>query len=65
LTSERLRRWHKMLFLVWIGPGNVTSVALVLFTGQKIILVWNLVVSMYTVAMEHFLGMRNEDQNDS
>lgn len=63
MSSDKIRKWHKRLFILWMGPGNAASIALVLFTGQKIILVWNLIVSMYTVAMEHFLGMRNEDSN--
>jgi hypothetical protein len=61
LNSDHIRAWHKKLFLAWMIPGNVISVSLVVLTSQKIILVWNLVVSMYTVAMEHFLGMRNEE----
>jgi hypothetical protein len=64
VSSETLRKWHHRLFLFWMVPGNLISITLVLLSGQKIILVWNLVVSMYTVSMEHFLGMRQEEQND-
>lgn len=63
MNSDQLRKWHKRLFLLWVGPGNVISITLVLLTGQKVILVWNLVVSMYTVGMEHFLGMRQEESS--
>jgi hypothetical protein len=62
LSNETLHRWHKRLFWLWIGPGTVVSVILVLLTGQKTILIWNLIVSMYTVSIEHFLGMRQEKE---
>lgn len=61
MNSDVIRKWHKRLFVLWMGPGNAISITLVLLTGTKVILIWNLVVSMYTVSMEHFLGMRNED----
>lgn len=64
MNSDTLRKWHHRLFIFWMVPGNIISITLVLLTGQKTILVWNLVVSMYTVSMEHFLGMRQEAQAD-
>jgi hypothetical protein len=43
-----------------MGPGLAVSVVCVLFTSQKVILIWNLVLSLYTIGMEHFLGRRQE-----
>lgn len=62
MTAKHLHAWHKRLLVFWLGPGNVISITLVFLTGTKIILVWNLIVSMYTVAMEHFIGSRQEKE---
>jgi hypothetical protein len=63
MTSDELKQWHKRLLFIWGGPGLAISVALVLLTSQVWVLVWNLILSIYTVLMEHYLGMRAEDQN--
>jgi hypothetical protein len=53
-------KWHTRLLIIWMGPGLAVSVACVLFTSQKVILIWNLILSLYTIGMEHFLGRRQE-----
>lgn len=60
LTSEQIARWHKRLYWFWVGPGVVISVVLAVFTSTLVVLIWNLVLSQYTIAMEHFLGRRQE-----
>jgi hypothetical protein len=60
MDTETTKRWHKRLLLIWAGPGLCVSILLALFTSQKVVLVWNLAVSIYTILMEHFLGWRQE-----
>lgn len=57
-----MHRWHSRLFWFWVGPGLAISVLLALYTSTLVVLIWNLALSQYTIAMEHFLGRRQEEQ---
>lgn len=64
MTSEDIQRWHNRLLIAWGGPGMALSVVLVLVAGTKVILIWNLAISVYTILMTHYLGRRQEQDND-
>lgn len=59
-----VHRIHKHLLVVWCVVGFPVSIALVFLTSQKWILVWNLALSIYTIVMEHALGMRQERKDE-
>lgn len=61
VTSDTLKRFHGRMLGLWAGPGLCISVILALFAGVKVVLIWNLAISVYTVCTEHFIGWRQED----
>lgn len=56
MTSEQIKRWHKRLFLLWVMPGLPISVIL------RNSVLWVVVLSLYTILMEHFIAWRQEKQ---
>lgn len=62
MSKEALHKLHKRMLVVWAGPGLTVSVLLALFASTKVVLIWNLVLSIYTVLMEHFIGARQEQE---
>lgn len=63
--SQRVRTVHKWAFWLWAGLGIpvATVLTVVYHKSLIIILLINLVMSGYTILMQHALGMRQEDSD--
>lgn len=46
--------------MFWAGPGLAVSIALGLWGNLLAVLLWNLSLSIYTIALQHALGCRQE-----
>jgi hypothetical protein len=57
MSAERLRKIHKLLFIIWCVPGIPLSIVL------RNSVAWVVFLSVYAVVMEHFIGWRQEHAN--
>lgn len=56
MNASTLKKAHKWLFWLWVMPGLPISVYL------RDSVAWVMVLSIYTILMEHLIGWRQEDE---
>lgn len=56
MRASSVKRIHKWAFILWVIPGLPVSVYL------RNSVTWVVVISIYTILMEHLLGWRQEQK---
>lgn len=53
------KRVHRVAFALWVCPGLPVSIYL------RDSVAWVMVLSVYTILAEHFIGMRQEEEQEA
>lgn len=58
MSSDRVKKFHKVAFWLWVIPGLPIS----FFLRNSVM--WVMILSVYTILVEHLLGWRDEKKRE-